>query len=477
MHVTLDDRFVLLDKIASGGMGKVYLARDRRDPYQPLVAVKVLHPHLAEEREFVSLFIDEARVTTRLRHPHVVRVFEAERVGEHLVLVMEYVEGAALRDIQRLVLAREEQLPLGFVVRVVLDALSGLHFAHELADEQTKKPLEIIHRDVSPHNILVGTDGRARIGDFGVARWTQRLAHTRSSLPVRGKMRYLAPEQLEKKQQMDRRVDVFTTGIVLWECLAGRDLFAGDTDAEVVAAMMWEPITPPSVHRPELSQAIDDVCLRALERDPARRYRSAGELAAALQEAAKDDVFTREQVGAFVSALVEPTLAQRRAVAKREEAKREEAPAEEEPAAGGEEPAAVEAPARPASTTSSVEDVGDASVMFRVRRRHAIGAAVAALAALVVLVAVGALGALGRASGVAAQAPEPAPSGTATATTTATTIAMATAAPESDAGAAVEDELPVTAPRDAHHARAQHRTETKPPPAHSTKGMFMPNHL
>ncbi len=311
MHITVRDRFMLIDAIGMGGMAKVHLARDRRDPFQPPIALKLLRPELAEDPSMVSMFLDEARVTTRLRHPHVVRVFEAERTDDGLVILMEYVEGASLQRIQRELEARGQSMPIGFVVRVILDVLSGLQFAHDLTSE-SGKPIGIVHRDVSPHNILLGTDGRARIGDFGIAVHAQRFAATQPSGPVKGKLGYLAPEQVSRKESLDRRVDVFATGIVLWECLAGRALFGG-TDAEAIASLMaGETITPSSFYRPELPQVIEDVCLQALERDRDRRYATAARFADALKAAAGDDVFTREQISAFVRDLVGEEIAHRR---------------------------------------------------------------------------------------------------------------------------------------------------------------------
>src|SRR4051812_33903949 len=306
-------RYEILDTIASGGMAKVYLGRMQKgaaDADPAPVAVKILHPHLVDDADAVALFLDEARVATRIHHPNVVSVRDVDMVGHDLVIVMEYVEGIALSGLLRGLRERSIKMPVAAVVRVVAQALRGLHAAHELCSDDGA-PMKIVHRDVSPHNILVGVDGLARVTDFGVATSVGRLAQTRTDTGVRGKLQYLAPEQIHRKSP-DRRVDVWAAGVVLWECLTGRRLFGGGTEAETLSQILRDPIAPPSADRSDVPLALDDICLRALERDPWRRFGTAEELADALEHDSDVVMGSAEEVSMLVETVDGPALQRRR---------------------------------------------------------------------------------------------------------------------------------------------------------------------
>jgi len=280
------DRFELIAEIASGGMATVYLARlSGVGGFQRFVAIKRLHPHLANDQEFVQMFLDEARLAARLHHPNVVPILEIGMSQQGYYLVMEYVEGDTLARI----LARSAQagrmLPPQVSLRVCLDSLQGLHVAHEMKDDDGQ-PLNIVHRDVSPQNILIGMDGSARITDFGVARATTRLSTTRTG-QLKGKLAYMAPEQA-KGGQVDRRADVFAMGIVIWECLAQKRLFKGEGEADTLNRVLYEPIPSLKQANPDVPDALETVVMKALDRDPAKRYATASDLADALEAAARD---------------------------------------------------------------------------------------------------------------------------------------------------------------------------------------------
>lgn len=310
LPLNLGGRYRVVSEIASGGMGMVYLAvRAEPDGTRRPVAVKALHAHLADDPEFIASFVDEARIASRIVHPNVVRVEDVEMVGEQLVIVMEYVEGIALALLLKNVRARDTTLAIPVVRRVIHDALLGLHAAHELHDE-TGAPLGVVHRDVSPHNLLVGADGITRVSDFGIATATGRVASTRTGGGVKGKLQYLSPEQVYRKT-LDRRADLFAVGTVLWECLTGRRLFSAGTEGETLAMVLREPIAPPSVHRSDVPLELDEICLRALERDPERRFPSAREAADALAEG---EMASREDVGALVAQAAPASLSARHAV-------------------------------------------------------------------------------------------------------------------------------------------------------------------
>ena len=267
-------------------MATVYLARlSGAGGFQRFVAIKRLHPHLAGDNEFVQMFLDEARLAARLHHPNVVPILEIGESPQGYYLVMEYVEGDTLARI----LARSAQagkmLSPKVSMRICLDTLMGLHVAHELKDDDGQ-PLNIVHRDVSPQNILIGMDGSGRITDFGVARAATRLSTTRTG-QLKGKLAYMAPEQA-RGAPVDRRADLFAMGIVLWECLAQKRLFKGEGEADTLNRVLYEPIPSLRQANPDVPAALEAVVMKALERDRDKRWSDASELADALEKAARE---------------------------------------------------------------------------------------------------------------------------------------------------------------------------------------------
>src|SRR5262245_59720098 len=262
------------------------------------------------------MFLDEARLAACIHHPHVVPILEVGTSEAGYYLVMEFIEGDTLAGLAQRALQRGGPLPPPVALRIVLDALAGLHAAHQLADGDGHY-LGLVHRDCTPQNVLVGLDGSARITDFGVARAASRLAITRPR-QVKGKVAYLSPEQAHA-MELDRRSDIFTMGIVLWEALAGRSLFQADTEATTLSRVVSGPIPAVRSFVPDLPPAIDEVCRRALHRDRTKRFRTAAEMAEALERAAEADGFpgaaSPRELGAFVEATLGADLvAQREAV-------------------------------------------------------------------------------------------------------------------------------------------------------------------
>jgi serine/threonine-protein kinase len=293
----------LLVELAAGGMATVYLARKRSSPDAPLVAVKRPHRHLASDKTFLAMLVDEARLASAIEHPNVVKVRELGFDGGEPFIVMDYVEGASLADI------RGELSPLGralaprFALRMTLDALAGLEAAHVLQDEG-KRPLGIVHRDVSPHNVLVGCDGRARLTDFGIAKAADRVQVTRTH-EVKGKLAYLAPERVDKRRLCTVQSDVFSMAVVLWECIAGRRLFRGEEAMETLQAVVGAPIPRLRAVGAAIPPALDDAILRGLARDLPARFKTAAEFAAALSRAAggADHIASAAEVARLVEAL------------------------------------------------------------------------------------------------------------------------------------------------------------------------------
>jgi eukaryotic-like serine/threonine-protein kinase len=277
-------RYQLCEEVGVGGMATVYLGRILGEGgFTRQVAIKRLHPHLARDPAFVSAFVDEAHLAVRITHPNVVATLDVISADGELLLVMEYVAGASLWHLLQAEGSRNELASVPRVAAVMMGALAGLQAAHDAVDE-AGTPLGLVHRDVSPQNILVGVDGRARMLDFGVAKATGRRARERTRTGViKGKLGYVAPEQFDGK--VTRQSDVYAASVVLWEALTGRRLFDGDTDGEIIHRVLAGRVDAPSVHRPGLSPEVDALVLTGLSMEPAARFASAAEMAAALQRA------------------------------------------------------------------------------------------------------------------------------------------------------------------------------------------------
>jgi len=310
------DRYELVGEIASGGMATVYLARlTGVGGFQRFVAMKRLHPHLAGEKEFVEMFLDEARIAARIHHPNVVPILEVGASQAGYFLVMEYIEGDTLARLLARAATRGKRLPVGIALRIALDTLAGLHAAHELRDD-AGEPVHLVHRDVSPQNVLVGVDGIARITDFGVARAASRLTATRVG-QLKGKIAYMAPEQAAGEESLDRRADVFAAGIVVWEELAAKRLFKAENEAATLSRVMTEPVPELASIVPGLSSALSAVVMRALERAPEARFASCAQFADALEAAAtgNERIATPRELAAYVTEVLgEEVSAQREAV-------------------------------------------------------------------------------------------------------------------------------------------------------------------
>ena len=279
-------RYDLVAAIASGGMATVYLARDReRAGDSAMVAVKCCHPHLRREEEFATLFVDEARLAARIHHPNVVATLDASMPGaDSLFMVMEFVDGYSLWQILRAAQPSGVRMPVGIACRIVVDALRGLHAAHELCDD-AGRPLNIVHRDVTPHNIMVGIDGVSRIVDFGVAKAESRLSVTRDGF-IKGKLAYMAPEQHgltgAGKTEVTRSADSYAAAVVLWEALAGRALFRGETDTETAHSLVRCEI-PRIATIADLPAGLDAAVTKALAPTPEDRFATAQDFADAIE--------------------------------------------------------------------------------------------------------------------------------------------------------------------------------------------------
>jgi serine/threonine-protein kinase len=250
--------------------------------FQRMVAIKRLHPTYARDDEFAAQFLDEANLAARIQHTNVVQVLDVVSDANELLLVMEYVDGETLFELERAVIRAGQRIDLGVASAIAIGALQGLHAAHEACDD-SGEPLGIVHRDVSPQNIMIDRDGIPRVLDFGVAKAFRRLQVT-DGLQIKGKPRYMAPEQA-RGEDVDRRADLFAMGALLWELIVGKQLFGAEGDAiTILTRVLTMKIPAPSSLRSGVPKAVDQLVLLALERDPDKRFQTAREFAVALSE-------------------------------------------------------------------------------------------------------------------------------------------------------------------------------------------------
>ena len=278
------ERYELIEEIGAGATAKVYAAR-RKGPlgFSRIVAIKRVHENLVHDRNAIATLVDEARLTSGLRHPNVVSILDVVSVAGELWLVMDFVDGVTLAAAMRKAFATGSPVPLDVASAIVSAVLRGLHAAHEARDSEGRM-LGLVHRDAGPDNVLLGRNGEVRIGDFGIARARGRLQSTAPQM-VKGKVGYMAPEQL-RGRKVDARADVYASGVVLWELVAGVRAFDG-VDAEVVERVLVGKLPPPSEHRTDHDGRLDAIVLRATSRSPDARFASAAAFASALEQAVR----------------------------------------------------------------------------------------------------------------------------------------------------------------------------------------------
>ncbi|MEY4550903.1 MAG: hypothetical protein RL685_7098, partial [Pseudomonadota bacterium] len=270
-------RYALYGRLAAGGMATVHLGRMMElDGTSRTVAVKRLHPQFCKDPEFVAMFIDEARLAARIKHPNVVETLDILTMGQELLLVMEYIRGECFSKLLRAARRKNLEPSVRVVGHIASGMLHGLHAAHEAKDDRGEA-LNVVHRDISPQNVMIDVDGGVKVLDFGVAKASARIQITRDG-QMKGKLSYMSPEQLQG-MPVDRRADVFACGVVLWEALTRRRLFVGEDASEVLRKILRDEVPRPSEFVPELTPDMDEVVLRALCKDPERRYQTAEDLA------------------------------------------------------------------------------------------------------------------------------------------------------------------------------------------------------
>jgi len=302
-------RYAIAGEIASGGMATVHLGRLLGPVgFSRIVAIKRLHAQFARDPEFVSMFLDEARLAARIQHPNVVSTLDVVARDGELFLVMEYIEGDSFSSLLRASRLENRPVPVPVAVAITVGMLRGLHAAHEALNERGE-PMGVIHRDVSPHNVLVGADGVPRMVDFGVAKALGQSHQTREGV-LKGKVAYMAPEQVQG-EPLDRRVDVYAAAIVLWEALTFRRPFVGENPLQIAGHVLRGLTTAPSELRTGIPQELDDIVLRACARAADSRYPTASDFADALEDAWPS--VSPRSIGRWVTEVAGPVLVTRSA--------------------------------------------------------------------------------------------------------------------------------------------------------------------
>src|SRR5216684_5286601 len=269
-------KYLLLDRIAVGGMAEIFLARQTGvEGFEKTVVLKRIRPHLGDKKSFVRMFLNEAKLAAQLNHPNIIQIHDLGKVGDSYFIAMEYLFG---RDMRRVIPKAEQQgiaFPIVYACKIASQVLEGLFYAHQKTDLQGQ-PLGIVHRDVTPENIFVSFDGGVKVLDFGIAKAANQVEMTRAG-EIKGKLSYMSPEQC-MGEPLDNRSDIFSLGVVLYEWVTGFKLFTGESDVAVLKSITDGKIYKPSYFKSDVPEPIEQILMRALEKDPGQRYQSAWEM-------------------------------------------------------------------------------------------------------------------------------------------------------------------------------------------------------
>ncbi len=280
-------KYEIIKRLATGGMAEIFLARVSGLPgFQKMVVIKRILPQLATKTDFVEMFLDEARIAATLQHPNVVQMYDVGVVDGNYFIAMEYLHGEDVRSLSRTLHRQDKKLPLEHALNIVIGVASGLHYAHEKVGFDGK-PLEIVHRDVSPQNIIVTYDGAVKLLDFGIAKASNRFGETRFGT-LKGKVPYMSPEQC-RGEPLDRRSDIFSLGIMLYELTLGKRLYQGKSDFEVLKQIVEGTVTRPRELDAEYPPALEEIVMRALEKEKEKRYQTARDIQADLEAMVRAD--------------------------------------------------------------------------------------------------------------------------------------------------------------------------------------------
>jgi serine/threonine protein kinase len=302
-RITPFGKYLLLERINVGGMAEVYKAKTVGvGGVERIVAIKRILPSVAEDEEFIKMFVDEAKITSQLSHANLAQSFDLGKIDDAYYIAMEYVPGKDLRAVFERMKRRGERMPLPLCAYTVARLCEGLDYTHRKCDPDGRE-LNIVHRDVSPQNIVLGFEGEVKLIDFGIAKAANKITRTQAGI-LKGKFGYMSPEQV-RGLPLDRRSDIFAAGVVLYELCTGERLFTGSSDFSVLEKVQQAKITPPSQVEPRIPLELERVMLKALAREPEDRYQLAADLAGDLTrfllESQPPNV-TRDDVSAFMKA-------------------------------------------------------------------------------------------------------------------------------------------------------------------------------
>jgi TonB family protein len=269
-------QYVMLEKIATGGMAEVWKARMRGvEGFQKIVAIKKILPHLSDNQDFIEMFVDEAKLAAQLNHNNIIHIYDLGKIQSSYYIAMEYIDGYDLKNILRKAQERDQPLSVEIALFVASKIAAALDYAHRKRDFEDKE-MGLVHRDVSPQNVLISQEGDIKLCDFGIAKAASKASHTQAGA-LKGKLQYMSPEQAWGRN-IDRRSDIFALATVLFEMLTARRLFAGDNELSILEQVREARVTPPSEYNEEVTPQIDAIVLKALQKDPANRYQTAAEM-------------------------------------------------------------------------------------------------------------------------------------------------------------------------------------------------------
>jgi serine/threonine protein kinase len=305
-------KYYLVDHIATGGMAEIYKAKTfGHGGFENLLVIKRILPHIGEKQDFVDMFIDEAKVSVALQHPNIVRLYDFGKLLDNYFMAMECVDGKDVRQVLRQLARNGVYLPFRFAAYIALETCKGLQYAHDKCDVDGN-PYGIVHRDISPSNVLVSYEGEVKVADFGIAKAESNAYETKDGV-LKGKFEYMSPEQAAGVP-IDHRSDVFSLGIIFYEMLTGRRLFKTDSDTATLKKIRDEDVPAPSLVKPDVPPALEAIALKALRRDLGECYDSAGEMANDLRDylfpATSDSL--RTELAEFMGELFEQQIREER---------------------------------------------------------------------------------------------------------------------------------------------------------------------
>jgi len=267
--------YVLEKRIAAGGMGELFLARKEIGKFRMRVAVKRILSERANDKDYITSLLDEANLASQLKHPNIATLHDFGNIGGHYFIAMEYIDGENLLSIMN---SYAGEFPVSHVVYIMEEVCKGLDYAHNKVDDFSNKPLNIVHRDISPQNILISLEGNVKIVDFGIARAAQRQSKQTTVGIVKGKLHYMSPEQASASGEMDRRSDIFSLGLICHELLSGQKVYDGDTLQEILRLACNAEIKPIAQIRKDVPEELNRIIMKALAPDRSQRYQTAKEL-------------------------------------------------------------------------------------------------------------------------------------------------------------------------------------------------------